>query len=120
MKIVDVSLSIGKKDESGNLIFDSQVFENSFLYQDARHVFDYVSAYIVQNPEKVISESYFNKFFDKESGWRGIINHADRFFDAQSKRKKTRAEIIAESKSDLEVVKEYPQNGVMSSSSFII
>lgn len=102
-----------KKDESGNLIFDSQVFENSFLYQDARHVFDYISAYIVQNPDKVVSESYFNKFFDKESGWRGIINHADRFFDAQSKRKKTRAEIIAESKSDLEVVKEYPQNGVI-------
>ncbi len=102
-----------KKDESGNLIFDSQVFENSFLYQDTRHVFDYISAYIVQNPGKVLSESYFNKFFDKESGWRGIVNHADKFFDAQNKRKKTRAEIIAESKSDIEIVREYTESKVI-------
>jgi len=102
-----------KKDDNGDLIFDAKIFEDSFLYQDARHIYDYVSAYIVQNPEKVISESYFNKFFDKESGWRGIVNQANKFFDAQNKRKKTRAEIIAESKSDLEVVKEYPQNEVI-------
>lgn len=94
-----------KKDENGNLIFDIKVFEDSFLYQDARHIHDYISAYIMQNPGKVLSESYFNKFFDKESGWRGIVNHADKFFDAQNKRKKTRAEIIAESKSDIEIVR---------------
>lgn len=102
-----------KKDDNGNLIFDAKVFEDSFLYQDARHIYDYVSAYIIQNPGRVVSESHFNKFFDKESGWRGIVNQANKFFDAQNKRKKTRAEIIAESKSDIEFIREYPDNRVL-------
>ena len=102
-----------KKDDNGNLIFDAKVFEDSFLYQDARHIYDYVSAYIIQNPGRVVSESHFNKFFDKESGWRGIVNQANKFFDAQNKRRKTRAEIIAESKSDIEFIREYPDNRVL-------
>ena len=61
------------------------LFEDSFLYQDARHIYDYVSAYIIQNPGRGVSESHFNKFFDKESGWRGIVHVADKFFEKKNK-----------------------------------
>lgn len=101
-------------DDDGNLIFSQEVFENSFLYNDARHIYDYMLAYIIEHPEQVLSETHFNKFFDKESGWRGIVHFADKYFEEKNKRKKkSRAEIIAESRSDLELIKEYPQQKVV-------
>ena len=74
-----------------------------------------MASYLQQNPEQVTSESYFNKLFDKESGWRGICRKADDFFEKQNKekRKKSRAEIIAESRSDLELIKEYPAENLI-------
>ncbi|MBR2033389.1 MAG: PcfJ domain-containing protein, partial [Alphaproteobacteria bacterium] len=102
-----------KTNEDGNLVFSREVFENSFLYNDARHIYDYMLAYIIENPEQVLTETHFNKFFDKESGWRGIVHVADKFFEKKNKRKKSRAEIIAESRSDLELIREYPQQKVV-------
>lgn len=100
-----------QRDINGNVLFERETFENSFLYQDARHIYDYVTAYIAQNPGLVTTESHFNKLFNKESGWRGICHRADTFFEEQSKakKKKSRAEIIAESCSDLEVVRKYTE-----------
>lgn len=103
------------KNAEGNIIFNRDWFERSSLFDDAVHVYDYVASYLQQNPEQVTSENYFNKLFDKESGWRGICRKADDFFEKlnKEKRKKSRAEIIAESRSDLELIKEYPAENLI-------
>ena len=95
---------------NGDIRFERTVFENSYLYQDAIHIRDYVAAYLTKYPERVVSEKYFSRLFDKESGWRGICHQADKFFELQSQAvvKKSRAEIIGESRSDLQLIKEYP------------
>ena len=103
------------KNAEGNIIFNRDWFERSSLFDDAVHIYDYVASYLQQNPEQVTSENYFNKLFDKESGWRGICRKADDFFEKlnKEKRKKSRAEIIAESRSDLELIKEYPAENLI-------
>ena len=104
------------KDNNGNIFFSSNTFQQSGLYQDALHLKDYISAYIIQNPQKVLSEYHFNKLFGKHSNWIDIQQQIDKFFLEQNKKlkNKTRAEIIAESNKDIEIIKEYPmQNEVL-------
>lgn len=104
-----------QKDKDGNIVFNRNWFESASLLDDAVHIYDYISAYVQQHPERVTSESYFNKLFDKEKGWRGICHQADKFFENlnKEKRKKSRIEIIAESRSDLELIKQYPDDGII-------
>ena len=103
-----------KRDIEGNVIFDKTAFTNSHLYQEARHVYDYVDSYLRENPLIVTKESYFNKFFETRKGWSGILEVIDAYFEKlnKQKEKKTKEELAAESRRDLRVIKKYPKQKV--------
>ena len=103
------------KDENGNIFFSAETFRQSGLHPEAQHLKDYISAYIIQNPQKVLNEYYFNKLFGKHSNWLEIQKQIDKFFLEQNKalKNKSRAEIIAESHKDIEIIKEYPSNNTI-------
>lgn len=110
------NIIICPKDKNGNIFFSTKSFLDSGLHQEARHIKDYISAYIIQNPQKVLNEYHFNKLFGKHSNWLEIQEHIDKFFLAQNKalKNKSRAEIITESNKDIEIIKKYPlQNQVL-------
>lgn len=110
------NIHICPKDKDGNIFFSTDAFMRSGFHQEARHLRDYISAYIIQNPQKVLSEYHFNKLFGKHSDWQGIQEQIDKFFLEQNKaqKHKSRAEIITESNKDIEIIKEYPlQNEIL-------
>ena len=110
------NIHICPKDKDGNIFFSTDAFMRSGFHQEAQHLRDYINAYITQNPQKVLSEYHFNKLFGKHSDWLEIQKQIDKFFLEQNKaqKNKSRAEIIAESNKDIEIIKEYPlQNEIL-------
>lgn len=92
-----------------------EAFKNSDFYQQAVHVCDYVTAYILQNPTKVDSPGFFKTLLPSGAGWPEVVGQAEAYFEEQRQkeaRDPAKQDNIKASREGVQVIKTYPESGL--------
>ncbi len=103
------------QDRNGAVTVDVKALKASELFQQIRHVHDYVAAYIGNHADKVISPGYFITLLGNNKNWRNLYDTAEAYF-AEQRRKEARdpakQDNIRASREGVQVIKVYPENGL--------
>jgi len=72
-------------DASGNVFVPIDFFKNSYLYQSAAHIKDFVSSYIENYPERVRGARYFVGLYKDITSLTELTDKIDLYFENMSK-----------------------------------
>lgn len=103
------------RNEKGAVTVNVDALRSSELFRQVQHIHDYVTAYIGNHAEKVISPGYFITLLGNNKNWRNLYDTAETYFEKQRQAAAKNPEMqnkIKASREGVEVVKTYPESGL--------
>ena len=103
------------RNEKGAVTVNVDALRSSELFRQVQHIHDYVTAYIGNHAEKVISPGYFITLLGNNKNWQNLYDTAETYFEKQRQAAAKNPEMqnkIKASREGVEVVKTYPESGL--------
>ena len=98
-----------KSDAHGDLLVNTGELCRSPLFENARHVVDFVAAYIARYPQKVKTPGYFKTLLNQAKNWQELLEFVDENFDKINDQTELLPDNVKASRVGTHVVQEFPQ-----------
>jgi len=99
-------------NNDGTVSLNVDYFLNSVLYQQVRHIKDYIASYIEHYPSRVNGSRYFVGLHQEAQNFDTILDIADEYFEQINIQNEKDMEAVVKSHQGLEVIAIYPRHNV--------